>query len=239
MAKKKQEEEIEEIEIVEEVQGEFSLEEVSGVESFVNENKSYIAIILLVIIGGGGGWYYWNTSQKEAELNAELDSYKAEYFWQRDSMRLAIEGDEIKDVKGLQEIADEYAGTKQENLANYRIGVALMNEGNFEEAIEKLKQFKSDDELVQPAAYRLIGDAYSELQDTEQAIAYYKKAAESKSNDFTVIYLEKLAHTYEDAGQVDKAMETYNKILSDYPATELDQVVLATKRSLAKLESKQ
>jgi hypothetical protein len=42
-------------------------------------------------------------------------------------------------------IADEYSGTDAGNLANYYAGMAYLNTGKYNEAIDYLNKFKSDD----------------------------------------------------------------------------------------------
>src|SRR5690606_28229546 len=95
--------------------------------------------------------------------------------------------------EGLLSIADNYSNTKAGKLANFYAGVALLKEGNFDEAISRLKNFSSSDLLLQARAYALIGDAYMEKGEFKEAISYYKRAADYKSNQyFTPGYLLKL-----------------------------------------------
>jgi Tetratricopeptide repeat. len=59
-------------------------------------------------------------------------------------------------------------------------------------AIYHLEDFKVNDLLVQPRAYSLMGDAYMEQKDYENAAKYYDKASSYEPNkQFTPIYLMK------------------------------------------------
>jgi hypothetical protein len=57
-------------------------------------------------------------------------------------------------------IADEYSGTDAGNLANYYAGMAYLNTGKYNEAIDYLNKFKSDDIVLSGLA--TVGDAYAE-----------------------------------------------------------------------------
>ena len=45
--------------------------------------------------------------------------------------------------------------------------------------------FLVDDEVHAPIAKGLIGDAFMQLEQTEDALKYYKQAAEMRTNDYT------------------------------------------------------
>jgi TolA-binding protein len=87
---------------------------------------------------------------------------------------------------------------------------------------------------VQARAYSLIGDAYLEKKNAEDAISYYKKAAEYKPNKyFTPGYLMKLATAQEVAKDNKAALETYKNIVAEYPDA---QEAVAAKKFKSKLE---
>ena len=92
-----------------------------------------------------------------------------------------------------------------------------MKQGKYDEAIEHLKDFSAGDILIQARAYSLIGDAYMEKKQPAEAIDYYDKAANHEPNKFfSPSYLMKLALAYELANQKEKAIEAYDKIISQY-----------------------
>jgi TolA-binding protein len=63
----------------------------------------------------------------------------------------------------------------------------------------------------------MIGDTYMEQEKYEDAATYYTKAAEYKPNKyFTPTYLMKAALAYEKLNRNDKAIEAYNRIITDY-----------------------
>ena len=78
------------------------------------------------------------------------------------------------------DIADEYSSTKAGNLANYYAGVCYLQLGQFENAIEYLDEFNSNDEVLSVVAKGAIGDAFLELNQPEEALEYYTAAANVK-----------------------------------------------------------
>ncbi|PQJ78196.1 tetratricopeptide repeat protein [Polaribacter porphyrae] len=106
---------------------------------------------------------------------------------------------------GFLDIAESYSGTDAGNLANYYAGVSYLQMKEYDKAIEFLSKFDSDDEMLGPVSLGAIGDAFSDINQQEDALEYYEKAANKKSNDFTTpLFLFK-------AGQTAMLLKDYNK----------------------------
>ncbi|WP_420155177.1 tetratricopeptide repeat protein [Siphonobacter sp.] len=185
-------------------------------QSFFDKNQKVVYGIIAAAIAAVGlffGYQYWQDTQN-AEASAVL--YPAVNEFEADSLNKALKGG--PGVEGLTAIADEYGSTKAGKLASFYAGVALLKQGKYDQAIEQLKDFSSSDLLIQARAYALIGDAYLEKKDASNAIDYYKKAADYKPNKFfTPTYLLKLATAYEVANQNKEAIDSYSKIIENYP----------------------
>lgn len=203
-----------------EVKKEETIVDIQGVyskaDSFLHNNKNGIyggiAAIVLIVCGVFGYKYYQNTQNEEA---AEL-IWKAEYYFEVDSLNKAINGDGA--YLGFQSIADNYSGTKTGNLAEYYLGICYMQKGEFQAAIDHLEKCKLDDEVVGAIAKGSIGDAYVELGNTEEGIKYFEKAVSHSENNFTSpIYLLKAGLAYEKLGNWTKALEVYNNIKDNFP----------------------
>src|SRR5690606_3114897 len=135
--------------------------------------------------------YYKNNLNQEAQNQM----FQAVFYFEADSLDRALNGD--GNNLGFLDIAAEYGITKAGNLANYYAGVSYLKQGKYELARLYLEDFSSDDLLVQARAYSLIGDAYMEEKNYEEAAKFYHKAAEYKPNKtFTPIYLMKEALAY-------------------------------------------
>ena len=164
-------------------------------------------MVSLIMAGIFVAWKYWYVAGQEKEAQTEL--YKAETYFEKDSINKAI--------ASLSEVTDQYGVTPSGNLAEYYLGVSLMKKGEFEKAIEHLKEFNSTDQMVGPIAMGDIGDCYVELNKVEEGISYYLKAAVKNKNKFTSpLYLKKAGVAYESLKDYKNAVKVYERIKSDY-----------------------
>ncbi len=186
-------------------------------EQFIEDNQKWIvrvvtAVLAIVAIFIGVKRFYINPLEEEAHGQM----FVAEQYFEIDSFNLALYGD--GNYSGFLQIIDDYGITKASNLANYYAGISFLKTGQFEDAIEYLKKFKSKDKMVAPIAKGAIGDAYIELGDTKVGLDYYLEAADLSDNKFTTpMFLMKAGLVYEDLGQPKKALELYHRIRKDYP----------------------
>jgi tetratricopeptide (TPR) repeat protein len=89
--------------------------------------------------------------------------------------------------------------------------------GKYQEAIDYLEDFSTDDLLLAPVVKGAIGDAYAELGNKEKAIKFYNDAAELNPNAFTSpIYYLKAGNLYELMGNKEKALAAYKVIKDKY-----------------------
>lgn len=185
-------------------------------EQFYEKNKKNINIAGTTILAVVALYFaYVNFYQKPRELEAQQLMWKAEYYFEVDSLNKAIAGD--GNYLGFEYIASEYSGTKAANLANYYMGIAYYRLGDYTSAIALLKDANLDDDMVSSVAKGTIGDAYVELEQYQTAIEYFDKAANNSDNEFTSpIYLKKKAILLENMGNYSEALATYKKIKKEY-----------------------
>jgi tetratricopeptide (TPR) repeat protein len=191
-------------------------EALSKSELFIENNQTTLTIVvgvivLIVLAFFGARRFYIEPREQEAKALI----FKAEQYFAKDSLRLALEGD--GNYPGFLEIIDEYRWTKTARLANYYAGIALLKTGEYEEAIRHLKRFRSKDFYVRNMANAAIGDAHLQLGKPQEAIKYYLRAAKRNINDFTTpVFLLKAAQTHEHLGEWKKAVEIYERIKKDH-----------------------
>ncbi len=198
-----------------------SIEETLGrTERYIEENQKSLTIIALAVILIFGGYFaYTKLYMQPTEAKAQSRMYMAERYFEIDSFQLALNGDGTND--GFLDIIDNFGFTKCANLAHYYAGVAYLNLGEYDKAIDFLKSFEADDKIIAPIATGCIGDAYLEKGSKEDAIDYYLKAAKSSSNEFTApIYYLKAGTVLENLGQNDKAVEIYQVIKTEFPKSQ-------------------
>ncbi|MDR1199413.1 MAG: tetratricopeptide repeat protein [Prevotellaceae bacterium] len=193
-------------------------EALSKGEKFLAENrtkiiKTLIAVVIVVIAILG----YKYLIDKPRENAAQEQMAAAQRYFEIDSLNLALNGDGVN--LGFNEIIDEYGSTSAGRLARFYAGFCNLHLGNFEEAVSLLKAFNGNDEILQARAYCGMGDAYTELEQYDNAALYFMKAANYRENDFSAAYLMKAGLIYEQSGKYDEALEAYKKIKTHYNKT--------------------
>lgn len=190
-------------------------ERLSTGEAFFEKNSKWVFTIggiIALIIAGLFAYNYWQDRQDQ---KAKQEVFQAQFYFEADELDRALNGD--GNYPGFLEIIDNYGSTETGNLANYYAGLIYLKKGEFQNAINYLEDFSSDDLLVQARAYALIGDAHMELKQYDQAAKQYDKAADYKTNKFfSPMYLEKAALAHELAGNNQAALDRYTRITEEY-----------------------
>jgi len=190
-------------------------EQFSKLEDFLKKNQNIMMAIGVAIVVIVGGLWLYRSSIKEQNNEAQAEMFQAVYYFEADSLNKALNGD--GNNLGFLDIADEYSMTDAGNLASFYVGVIYLKQAQYEDAISYLEDFSAPDLLLQARAYSLTGDGYMELDELEEAIKYYNKAANYKPNQyFTPQYLMKLAMAYEAISDYASAVLTYEKIMDEF-----------------------
>jgi tetratricopeptide (TPR) repeat protein len=190
-------------------------------QDFFNKNSKAIIIGVVAVIAIVGGWYgYQDYIVKPKEEKAAEIIFKAEEYFRKDSLKLALNGDGFN--KGFLTIEKTYAGTKAANLAHYYAGVCYLKLGEFQKAADQLKDFSTNAQQIQAAAYGALADAYSELNKKSDAVELYQKAASTFEKDeyASAEYLFRAALLSETLGKTKEALELYKTIKAKYPKTD-------------------
>ncbi len=207
----------------------------SNAEKYFEENKQTISIIVIALVVLVGGYFAYNEYYKKPlEKEAQVAIFSAQQSLEADSLQAALDG--TNGNMGFLDVADEFGGTKAGNLANYYAGVAYLNLGQFENAIEYLDKFSSDDPILSVIAKGAMGDAFLELNQPEEALDYYTKAVNGEDNNFVVpIYLQKAAILAEAEGKLDVSKKHFTRIKKDFPKS---PEALSADKYLARLDAK-
>ncbi len=212
----------------------------SKTEEWVAKNQKYIFIIVglaAAIVLGYLGFDKFIQEPKEQE--AMNDIFKAQQYFdqavntpagaEKDSLfTLALNGGEGK--FGMIDIVEEYKGTDAANLANYYSGVSYLNLREYKNAISYLSNFSGDDLMLSPIASGGIGDSFVQLNQPEDALEYYVKAAQVSTNNYTTpMYLYKAGNIAMQLGQNEKALQYFTRIKDEFSnateATNIDMFI--------------
>jgi len=198
------------------------------VEKFLEKNQKWIfsGILAIIVLVAGYMWYSSNVIEPREEkainemLTAQQYFDKALNATDDQSMKenfdKALNGADGK--YGFEQVAGKFSGTKAANLAHYYMGVISYKNGDFKKAVDELSKFKADDDVLQPSAYGLIGDAFLELNQPKDALSYYEKAAKYSDNEFTAPrYYFKAAKVAMQEGDKSTAKKYFEIIKDKYP----------------------
>jgi len=191
---------------------------VERVTGFWNQYSKQVLIGLaaIIVVGGGLFGYKYFISDPNEKKAVEAMRY-AEAFFRQDSVKLALEGDNLN--PGFLKIISKYSGTKAANNASYYAGSCYLTMGDFKNAIKHLESFTTSEPLVKARAKSLLADANAELGKKEEAVKLYKEAGSifEKDEFYSPQYLFRAGYLLESMGKNQEAIEMYKLIKTKYP----------------------
>jgi tetratricopeptide (TPR) repeat protein len=194
-------------------------------EYYLNNKKkvTFYSIAVLAIILGALAYkliyIQMVVEPKEEEAIEKLWQAESKAFDEQD-WESAINGDSLGFFKGFKQISKKYSGQNAGKIAQYNLGISLLNNKNYENAIVELKKVSFQDELLGTISQGAIGDAYLQLGAVSDAFVYYQKAYQRKENDLTTpLYLMRAAMCLEIEENYSKAIELYEMVYKNYPSS--------------------
>jgi tetratricopeptide (TPR) repeat protein len=183
-----------------------------------NKQIVYALTVVLLLVAGFLG--YKSLILEPNEKKATEAMFHAEEYYRMDSARLALNGDNIN--AGFLKIISKFSGTRSASLAEFYAGSCYMKLGDFNNALKHLKNFSTSSLQLKARAYGLLGDAYSELNRKDDAVAEYKKAGTvfDKDDFISPEYLFRAGYLYESMGKTKEAIEMYQSIKDKYPTSQ-------------------
>jgi len=205
------------------------IEKARGFWEDYNKPVIYIGSALILLLVGWTVYKYMFKVPKEEKANEVVfvtQKYFAEFSNASDSSKImlatvCLNGDGTN--PGALKIINNYSGTAAANLCEYYAGACYLHLGQFDKAIKFLKNFDADGATqIKNRAYGMIADANAELNKNDEALNYYKKAADVNSkDDYTSSeFLFRAALFAESTGKTKEAVDLFKKIKSDYPLSE-------------------
>lgn len=186
-------------------------------QEFLNGPGKFILIGILGIAIIIGGYFIYNKFViAPKDVKSVEAMYMAEhYLLDKEDYATAINGDAMGS-KGLESLAkSSYAGGE---IAKYDLGIAYLNNGQYNEAIKTLKDVSFKDDILSTQTLGMIGDAYLELDDLSNAIDFYTKAYKNRDNILTTpMFMMKTAQCLEIQSKYAEAVSIYEKLIKNYP----------------------
>ncbi len=203
-------------------------ETASKSELWVIKNQKIIFLILGAIVLGILGYLAYNKFVKEPNEREAVNELAFPKKYYDKAVKSTVEVDSLFNLGlngadgkyGFVDISEKYSGTKAGNLANYYAGLSYLKMKDYKNAIKFLDKFSSDDELIDPIAIGAIGDAFADIDQAEDALSYYEKAAEARNNSITSpLFLFKAGITSLELKKYGKAENFFKEIKEQYPTS--------------------
>ena len=208
------------------------LERARGFWEKYSKNIIMAGSLVIVLIGGYFGYKYLYKLPQEKKASEQIfpaeklfGKMTAASRYNKDTLNIVLNGGNLdgSPITGLLKIISSYSGTPAGNRAEYMTGACYLQIKDFDKAIKYLKEFDGNGaNQIQSKAYILLGHAYSEKKNTDEALGYYKKAASVVEKDEGMA-TEALfmAGMYADAiGKSKEAIDLFQSIKDKYPASQ-------------------
>ncbi len=202
-------------------------EAVSKTDQFFKENGKIIyGCVIAVLVIALAILAYNRFILQPKKIQAQDEMVKAEQWFENGEYELALAGD--GNDLGFEDLIDQY-GAKGGQAVYLYAGVAKLQLGAYDEAINYLKKYKGKDPILLGRAQCCIGDAYVGNGDYATAITWFEKAAKTTDNLFAASYLIKAGIAAEAMGDADKALAYYKDVKENYAnapeASEIDKYI--------------
>lgn len=191
------------------------VEAVSKTDLFFKENKNLIigvAVAAVLVAFGIFAFQKWYYQPKAREAQQQL--YPAEMAFKAESWETALNGD--GNNLGIAQVIEDY-GKATPAAAWFEAGICELQLGNYESAIDYLKNYKGKDSILKARSISCMGDAYVGLEDYAKALDCFVKAAGVIDNIYAAAYLLKAGVTAEQLGKNEEALKYYKTIKEQYP----------------------
>ena len=199
---------------------------------WANYNKPvmYIASAIIIILGGWLVYKYMFKMPAEEKANDAIfitQKYFSDFSNAPSDSAKALLAAKVLNGDGVNagalKIISKYSGTDAANLSEYYAGASYLHLKQYDKAIKYLKDFNAHGATqIKSRALGMIGDASAELKKNDDALDYYKKAADVNDKDeFTSSeFLFRAALFAEVTGKTKDAIELFKKIKDQYPLSE-------------------
>lgn len=156
---------------------------------------------------------------EEKEFYNLKDQVKEEHEAIKNAIMQQMKGSMTPGEKELSDIVTQFkAGVKEkvdeaDHESRYNLGIAFMEQGLYDEAVEELKLAAKDSQRTLEC-YIIISFCYRQKREVENALKWMKKAMDISDPEATQVYDLKfeMASIYEELGVVRKAMDLYQEV---------------------------
>ncbi len=193
---------------------------------FVEEHRGLVwgGILLIVVLIGGMVMVNWLSNQKQEEA-WELQGQAQQLYLTRPLDDVDKGKSNIQQALGMfQDILSRYPGTPSAKVSSFLLGNSLMEEENYQGAIEaytSLVQTHSQDQLLVGLVQQRLGFAQLLSGNREGAMKAFDAVLgnpQALNKDQVLFELAKLAESEE---KTDEAVKRYTQLMQEFPLSPL------------------
>lgn len=183
---------------------------------YIDQNRTLIygiigAVVAVILLLVAWSWY----QSRQAE-QAQEHLGRILHIYERGDYRQALDGSDGR--LGLTAIADDYGRSPAGNLARFYAANAHFRLGEYDEAQRYFSRFNKEDDLVGASAIEGEASIYEMRGEYRRAGDLYRRAAQHfESAASSPQYLLASGRAYEQAGDFNRAIESYQMIVDDFP----------------------
>ncbi len=182
-----------------------------------NQNKlTWAVTIIVAVVVGVLALNTYVIKPKAVEVSNE--NAKAVIYFMQGDWEKALNGDDAECI-GFQAIADEYKCYQGGKLAALYAGICYYQLGQYEDAVAYLSKFSAKDLTIDPAASQLLGDAYVQMEEYDNAAKAFEAAAKSGNDLIAPMSLKKAGLVYLELDNKAAAKKAFETIKADYPTS--------------------
>ena len=205
-------------------------------QDFIDKNQTTIFGVLtaaVLLIGAFFAYKYLYQAPRQQQAMEEIS--QAQFQFSQDSFALALTNPG-NGFEGFLDLINSKGGTSSGELANLYAGISHLQLGQFEAAIDYLKDYSPSGSMMPIVKNGVMGDAYSELSQFDDALSYYQKAVSAGDNEMlTPYYLLKLGMLNLKQNNMEASKDAFLKIKEKYP---LSQINRDAEKYLSRVEAK-
>ncbi|TVR28291.1 MAG: hypothetical protein EA390_12435 [Balneolaceae bacterium] len=189
---------------------------------FYSQNKAAVlggGVAIILVIGLIIGYVIYSGQQ---ESRAQELLGVAERSLAQGDFETALHGDDEDLTLGFVQIANNYSRTDAGNLAKYYAAVSEYELGNYESALDFIKQFNVPRGILGVSPISLHAILLAELDRYDEAARKFEEAARWDENEATTPYnLFEAAQAYLEVEKPQESRRLLDEILEKYPTSQI------------------
>jgi len=190
------------------------------VQNWFGLNRKRMGSVLFgVAIAVAAVWFYYNNLNNQ-NLSATADLGKVMKYYDEGRYEVAINGAPQANVRGLQQIVDDYGSTRAGEISKLYLGNSYFALRNYDKALQYYGDADIADGSLQASALAGIAACYEAMGNHSEAAKQFEKAANKDSENYhTAENLYHAAKNYILADNKEKASQLLKRLAQDFPTS--------------------